>query len=36
MRYDYYENVKDDIKTYIEENYEKEDFSSLDYDESMR
>ena len=32
MRYDYYEKVKDDIKTYIEENYEKEDFSSLDYD----
>ena len=32
MFYDYYDNVKEDIKEYIRENYEKEDYDSLDYD----
>ena len=31
MKYNYYENMKDDIKNYIEENYENDEL--LDYDE---
>lgn len=33
MKYDYYENVKEDIKEYILENYEKDELEGLDYDE---
>ena len=33
MRYDYLENVKADVLEYIKENYEKEDYANLDYDE---
>ena len=33
MKYDYLENVKADVLDYIKENYEKEDFATLDYDE---
>lgn len=33
MKYDYFENVKDDVLEYIKENYEKEDYADLDYNE---
>lgn len=33
MKYDYLENVKADVLDYIKENYEKEDYANLDYDE---
>ena len=33
MKYDYLENVKEDVLNYIKENYEKEDFANLDYNE---
>lgn len=33
MKYDYLENVKADVLEYIKENYEKEDYANLDYDE---
>ena len=33
MRYDYLENVKADVLDYIKENYEKEDYANLDYNE---
>lgn len=31
-RYDYYENVKEDIKEYIKENYNKDDFKYLEFE----
>ena len=33
MMYNYRENVKEDIKNYIMENYEKEEIESLDYND---
>ena len=33
MKYDYLENVREDVLNYIKENYEKEDFENLDYNE---
>lgn len=33
MEYDYLENVKADVLEYIKENYEKEDYANLDYNE---
>ena len=33
MKYDYLENVKADVLEYIKENYEKEDYADLDYNE---
>lgn len=33
MKYDYLVNVKADVKEYIKENYGKEDFKNLDYEE---
>ena len=33
MKYDYLKNVREDVLEYIKENYEKEDFANLDYDE---
>ena len=33
MKYDYLKNVKADVLEYIKENYEKEDYANLDYDE---
>ena len=33
MKYDYLKNVREDVLNYIKENYEKEDFANLDYDE---
>lgn len=33
MKYDYLKNVKDDVLNYIKENYEKEDFANLDYED---
>lgn len=33
MRYDYLENMREDVLEYIKENYEKEDFENLDYNE---
>lgn len=33
MKYDYLKNVREDVLDYIKENYEKEDFANLDYNE---
>lgn len=33
MKYDYLKNVREDVLDYIKENYEKEDFANLNYDE---
>ena len=33
MKYDYYENVKEDVKEYILENYEKDEIEGLAFDE---
>lgn len=33
MKYDYLENIKEDVLEYIKENYEKEDYEDLDYNE---
>lgn len=33
MKYNYLENIKADVLDYIKENYEKEDFANLDYNE---
>ena len=33
MKYNYLENIKADVLEYIKENYEKEDFANLDYNE---
>ncbi len=33
MKYDYLENIKEDVLEYIKENYEKEDYENLDYNE---
>ena len=33
MKYDYLKNVREDVLNYIKENYEKEDFANLDYNE---
>lgn len=33
MKYDYLENMKEDVLNYIKENYEKEDYENLDYNE---
>lgn len=32
MKYDYYKNVKEDVKEYIKENYGKDEIEGLDYD----
>lgn len=33
MKYDYLKNVREDVLNYIKENYEKEDFANLEYNE---
>lgn len=33
MKYDYLENVREDVLNYIKENYKEEDFANLDYNE---
>ena len=33
MKYNYEENMKEDIKNYILENYEKEEIENLDYND---
>ena len=33
MKYNYLENIKADVLDYIKENYEKEDFANLEYNE---
>ncbi len=33
MIYNYEENIKEDVKNYIKENYEKEEIKDLDYDD---
>lgn len=33
MKYDYLKNVRKDVLEYIKENYEKEDFANLEYNE---
>jgi hypothetical protein len=33
MRYDYLENVREDVLEYIKENYEKEDYANLNYED---
>ena len=33
MKYDYLKNMRDDVLDYIKENYDKEEFANLDYNE---